>query len=40
MDEADGSGEIRINIVDKKDWALKCEEAQRLLSQYMFIESD
>lgn len=40
MDEADGSGEIRRNILDKKDWALKYEEAQRLLSHFMFIESD
>ena len=40
MDEADGSGELSKIILDKKDWALACEEAQRLLSQYMFIECD
>lgn len=40
MDEADVSGELRKNILDKKDWALACEEAQRLLSQYIFIERD
>ena len=38
MDEADGSGEIRKDILDKKDWALECEEAGKLLGQYVFIE--
>lgn len=37
MDEADGTVEIRKDL-DRKDWALACEEAGKLLGQYVFIE--
>lgn len=38
-DEADGIGEIRkTKLLDRKDWALGCEEAGKLLGQYVFIE--
>lgn len=38
-EEADGIGEIRkTKLLDRKDWALGCEEAGKLLGQYVFIE--